>query len=169
MPKSSTPALLLMTVRSLRAARVQRLDQVLGNAAQAEAAHHDRGAVGDRARRPPRRSRSTLFMAAIIRGLRSADRASARHRRGVVEHLAPGDRRRRDRSRSSCSSAISASSAAPISSALVAAMSCQMSAGLDASRVVSTQTAAGEREPVRRRPRRRRPASARSRSAAADG
>ena len=46
MPKSSTPALLLMTVRSLRAARVQRRDQVLGNAAEAEAAHHDRGAVG---------------------------------------------------------------------------------------------------------------------------
>ncbi len=47
MPKSSTPALLLMTVRLLRAARVQRLDQVLGNAAEAEAAHQDRRAVGN--------------------------------------------------------------------------------------------------------------------------
>ena len=47
MPKSSTPALLLMTVRSCGAARVQRGDQVLGDAAQAEAAHHDRRAVRD--------------------------------------------------------------------------------------------------------------------------
>ena len=39
--------------------------------------------------------------------------------------------------RRSCSTAISASSAGPISSALVAAMSFQMSAGLEASRVVS--------------------------------
>ena len=47
MPKSSMPALLLMTVRSRRAARVERRDEVLGDPAEAEAAHHDGGAVGD--------------------------------------------------------------------------------------------------------------------------
>ena len=47
MPKSSTPALLLMTVSPLRAARVQGGDEVLGDAAQPEAAHHDCRAVGD--------------------------------------------------------------------------------------------------------------------------
>ena len=47
MPKSSTPALLLITVRSPVALVPQRLDEVFRNAAQAEASHHDGGAVAD--------------------------------------------------------------------------------------------------------------------------
>ena len=47
MPKSSTPGLLLMTVRLLRASRVQRTNQVFGNPAEAKATHQDRGAIGD--------------------------------------------------------------------------------------------------------------------------
>jgi hypothetical protein len=45
-PKPSTPALLEMTVRSLRAGVLQRLDQRLGNAAQAEAADGEHLPVG---------------------------------------------------------------------------------------------------------------------------
>ena len=47
MPKSSTPALLLMTVRSFVPRACSALIRFSGNAAQAEAAHHDRRAVGD--------------------------------------------------------------------------------------------------------------------------
>ena len=47
MPWSSVPALLLMTVRSRDAAAVQRRQQVLGHADDAEAADHDRRAVGN--------------------------------------------------------------------------------------------------------------------------
>ena len=48
-----------------RAARVQRLDQVLGDPAQAEAAHQDRRPVGDERHRLRRRSASTLSMAGL--------------------------------------------------------------------------------------------------------
>ena len=61
MPKSSMPALLLMIGQVPRAARVQRRDEVLGNAAEAEAAHHDGGAVGD-ARHRFVGARRTLFI-----------------------------------------------------------------------------------------------------------
>ena len=44
-PKPSTPALFEMTVRSLGARIAQRRDQVLGDAAQAEAAGHHGHAV----------------------------------------------------------------------------------------------------------------------------
>ena len=46
----------------LRAAAMQRGDQVFGNAAQSEAAHHDRGAVGDDRAPPRRRIATTLFI-----------------------------------------------------------------------------------------------------------
>jgi hypothetical protein len=45
-PKPSTPALLEMTVRFLHAAVLQRVDQRLGNAAQAEAADRQQLPVG---------------------------------------------------------------------------------------------------------------------------
>ena len=147
----------------LRAARVQRGDQVLGNAAQAEPAHQDRRAVGNE-RDGRLGARQHLVHGRLHGGsYRTAVSASA----GRVEHLgqaiavgqiASQILQQRD----------SVSSAAPISSALVAAMSFQISGGLDARRVVSTRPRPASESP-RRRPRRRRPASARWRSAAADG
>ena len=96
-PKSSTPALLLMSVRSRRAARVQRRDEVFGNAAQTEAAHHDRRAVGDQ--------RDGLV------GARAAPCSCSRlYRRSRINAVAPVARRRRKLARAASPSARSARS-----------------------------------------------------------
>ena len=47
MPKPSTPMLLLMVCSAFDAFADERGDQILGNAAQTEAAQHDRRAIFD--------------------------------------------------------------------------------------------------------------------------
>ena len=134
MPKSSTPALLLMTVRSFVPRACSAWIRFSGMPHRPKPPIRIVAPSGS-ARPPPPRSGRTLFMRRIIP---SSYRSALRQRAGVARRPRRADRRSSRSPRSSCSTAISVSSAAPISSALVAAMSLQISAGLEASRVVST-------------------------------